>query len=730
MDNNSSHIDYNIDDLPFIGTEKSEEEIQRVTTNEDYTTGEKAIYILEDGTKDQKIAVLSNLNIYAEEKNWNDILDIIIENIKRWEDTIQLAAGIGFNKVIKKIELDYEDFEAIFKATATVLGMWTSEPSEIVDAWNTLFGTLCEKGDRILTQIHFIPFIISQAECVQYYMTRANACILIGNLSKHDFDSKMHELVYKLMQDAFIKVRVKMAENLPKISDYYLPHKEDELYVLLLSLIEDQSSEVMVASIKTFAEIVESLPENINKKLLPNIYKLWFKASNQTIIDELSKNLGKILFGLKPQLKTAEIKTDLLILLNRLITYDRADIRKNVAFNFPGIILALGAVCFKDRLKIGYEALCHDSSSEIRKIISISFHEIVKILNPKVQSLVPLFNEMIKDPVTQWNIISNLHLISQYINLNEQENLYQYLIQLLDIIPNWRNTNTLLSQMNLILPQIPLCIVSALLYPKLVMLMHNANLPIKQHSSKIVVQILKLCPYELRQLLSDKIIQNFAQSAHAADRKIFIDFCIHTKEFCSRNAFKNLYFQPLLQLSKDSAKDIRLKFLIEYPNLRERISSNDIIASNDIDLVLEEMHDDNELIIREMAEKVQGIVTSDGYWKTINSPDALLKDKLLLHTETDLKEGEMPKVIEEETKGKRTTKKANTYTVKSGSNGVKSPNLTRASLHQTQKILSPNAPRVSIFRKDGKRMSLDEKISSPLGSHLSKTLGAGSRKQL
>lgn len=241
---------------------------------------------------------------------------------------------------------------------------------------------------------------------------------------------------------------------------------------------------------------------------------------------------------------------------------------------------------------------------------------------------------------------------------------------------------------------------------------------VKLNCVKLLVQILKISNYDLRNLMSEHIILNFGKSESYATRCAYIDFCIETKHYCSRSLFKTTYFSNLLDLSIDPIKDVRIKFLTEFPLLRERISSNDISASNDIDLVLEKMHNDKELIIRNMAEEVQTIMTNDNYWRNVNCSENLLRDRLMSYSENDLKNEAMNKT-KEEGKIMRNPKKASTYTpkiapiIKSFSN---SQTMSKTNLNNKDTLSSPRSTIGNIFYKPNKRSSLDEKLGSPTNS--------------
>lgn len=115
----------------------------------------------------------------------------------------------------------------------------------------------------------------------------------------------------------------------------------------------------------------------------------------------MSKNLGKLILCLKSLLKSVEFKTEIIIFLNRFFKHEYTEIRKNLARNFPGIISTLGSSSYKDNIKIGYESLCRDINNDVRRTTSLSFHEILNIVSPKITPLIPIFNEFLKDPLTQ-----------------------------------------------------------------------------------------------------------------------------------------------------------------------------------------------------------------------------------------------------------------------------------------------------------------------------------------
>lgn len=130
-------------------------------------------------------------------------------------------------------------------------------------------GNLFNKVPKSIVHKLFLPFIISQAQTQQYYISRMNACQLIGRVPIFYFDNSFVTIINNLLRDSNLKVVLKMAENLPKIYEIYFPEFEDYFLELLMSLVQSTNIDINLAIVKIFPDVSHKFTNNSMKKLLP-----------------------------------------------------------------------------------------------------------------------------------------------------------------------------------------------------------------------------------------------------------------------------------------------------------------------------------------------------------------------------------------------------------------------------------------------------------------------------
>lgn len=120
---------------------------------------------------------------------------------------------------------------------------------------------------------YLIPFVISQADTNQHYMTRANAAVLIGklSLSSYALPASIIELSLRLCRDPNEKIRLKISEQLPLIRKKFNNDYEAAICQELLSLINDRVIDVKLTSIRSCIDIGESLSENNSNEFINTI---------------------------------------------------------------------------------------------------------------------------------------------------------------------------------------------------------------------------------------------------------------------------------------------------------------------------------------------------------------------------------------------------------------------------------------------------------------------------
>lgn len=602
---------------------KSQEEIDRLTVDENLDDIERSVLLLSSGVEIQKLSVINNLPRLLE-KNTADVnrkvLPVLREYLYIAPVHVQLEATKSFSGVIQNGAIPAYMFASSF--LPIILHNIDSRDTVVANAWL----------ETLLTSIDFLPkdvikrevlgIAISKGQLSQSVNCRLASCKLLGQIAPkfetYWIKKELMALVASLCQDVDYEVRACMCQQLETIARALgLESTQSIIIPELVELTNDEETSVRLAGLETVTNLLSLLDDDTcTAVIIPLVQKFCDeipKQCSETLLT-VAKLFGKLSYGLSVNLddnkkkwfldfykrmsfcgnpnKNNRVGSVTLALQSSLLsgaTIDEdpeAECRRCCAFNFPAMLLFCGAPGFQAELSTTFHSLVEDPHALVRRTMACGFHEVAKLLGQSVGTIQQDLSVLLKDESIEVleGLIPNLpdsleclatggHSPLADTKLNNLSNLIPSLIACelaVDSSSNWRLHVELLEKFACF----PKCLTSDQIYYKFVplffrLLSSNRVLPVKLAAARTLCVFIRYNRrFEQRQELCCRLIQECGRGKSYRSRLLFIDICNFIMELFSRRFFKENFFEFLLELGSDPVLNVRLKFCTIPPRLK------------------------------------------------------------------------------------------------------------------------------------------------------------------
>lgn len=602
---------------------KSQEEIERLTVDENLDDIERAVLLLSSGVEIQKLSIINNLPRLLE-KNSGDvnrrILPILREYLYIAPLHVQLEATKSFSSIIENGTIQAYMFASSF--LPIILHNLDSRDTVVSNAWLQTLLTSIDFLPKDVIKREILGIAISKGQLSQSVNCRLASCKLLGKIAPkfetYWIKKELMALVASLCQDVDYDVRACMCQQLETIARALgLESTQSIIIPELVELTNDEETNVRLAGLETITNLLSLLDDDTcTAVIIPLVQKFCDEIPKQCSdsLLMLAKLFGKLSYGLSVNLddtkkkwflefykrmcfcgnpnKNNRVGSVTLALKSSVLsgaTIDddpEAECRRCCAFNFPAMLLFCGASGFQAELAATFHSLVEDPHALVRRTIACGFHEVAKLLGTNVGTIQQDLSILLKDESIEVleGLIPNLpqsleclasggHSTLADTKLNNLSNLIPSLIACelaVDSSSNWRLHVELLEKFSCF----PKCLTSDQIYYKFVplffrLLSSNRVLPVKLAAAHTLCVFIRYNRrYEQRQELCCRLIQECGRGKSYRSRLLFIDICKFIMELFSRRFFKENFFEFLLELGSDPVLNVRLKFCTIPPLLK------------------------------------------------------------------------------------------------------------------------------------------------------------------
>ncbi|KAJ8311079.1 hypothetical protein KUTeg_011370 [Tegillarca granosa] len=597
-----------------------------------------------------------------------------------------LPASSAFLQILQNNLVPVQNYSQTF--LQTILNSVDSKDPEVANAWLDTLLDVIELLPKEIIKKEVLNVAIAKGQVSQAVQARLACCKILGKIATkfEPFVLKKEILpvVQSLCQDVDYEVRGCMCRQLDCVSrGLGLEATKSAILPELVELTNDEESYVRIAGLETVVNVLTLLDtDTCNTTIIPLVCKYCQQAiqAEDSTLPVVAKQLGKLCHGLKDHM-TDEYRQWFMDFYRKLckvgLTQDKnrrnsdtekdsptkvpdltdifeeedklVECRKNCAFNFPAMVLFIGAKQFKSELYGTFSSLCKDPHNQVRKIMSSSYHEVSKLLGTNVHIIQPDLVVLLKDESIEVlkGVISNLpDILDTLIGLGSNHTLSETKMNSLsDVIPallnsevvifgsnNWRLQEDFMTNLSCLIH----CCNNETLYSKVIpilfqKILNGRALPVRHSASRSALLMIRhLKKQDQREEYLHTLVEELCHSRSCHNRSLFIDVCRCMIELYSKSFFKQHFYEYLLELHNDPVPNIRLRLCSILPALKKVIklpTDRNLLQQLDLcvrKLLVSERDRDVQGAIKQAVEELDRIhVQMESLWNVV-SMDTLI----------------------------------------------------------------------------------------------------------
>lgn len=362
---------------------------------------------------------------------------------------------------------------------------------------------------------------------------------------------------------------------------------QTKMWPSLLALVRDPNARLHAATLRTIARIAAahrkaSPTAPLFTKLLPPVFARECQylrkqaQADQRLLDEDTYLLieinaeifGEVLFSCQHNMADEAARKDALRAYQAMATCNGPVVRRQCAFNIPGVGLALAWKCRSEIATI-VEALSRDSDAETRWNLAAGMHETAKMLigDDTMDNLFKTVNALLHDqsPLVRMNVLRNLdNLLGTLTNHNPYKAMkkLETVFQNLQLLSegNWRTQELLAKQLRLVASLVPPQCIRANVLPLLYQLSEESSYTVRKASMAAVAVCMRYIPDTTER---DSVMENFRLEWGRGSifwmRIGFIDSAEAAVETYSRILFRDTFAAEVLRLAHDTVPNVRIR---------------------------------------------------------------------------------------------------------------------------------------------------------------------------
>ncbi|CAG2238898.1 PPP4R4 [Mytilus edulis] len=406
----------------------------------DEEMGYESYYTIEDsGQEVQRISVINNLPDLLKDTDSHDecmrrVVPKVREVLHVAQCEMQYAASAAFLQILQKNLVPIQNYTQTF--LQTILNSVDGKDPEVSSAWLDTLLDVIELLPKDVIKKEILHDPIAKGQLSQSVAARMACCKILGKICTK-FESfvikkEILPVVQSLCQDVDYEVRGCMCNQLHSVArGLGLEATKSAILPELVELTKDEECSVRVHGLETVVNVLASLDsETCSSTIIPLVCKFCQQAmqAEDSTLPEVGKQIGKIAHGLLAYLTDEQkqwfvdyfkklckvglsleklkgnrdiVEKDISPTITEIPDFTEDDkfleCRKNCAYNFPAMVLFIGAKHFKSELLGCFSSLCKDPNVQVRKTVSGGFHEVSRVLGQHVAVLQPDLILLLKD---------------------------------------------------------------------------------------------------------------------------------------------------------------------------------------------------------------------------------------------------------------------------------------------------------------------------------------------
>ncbi|KAL4481575.1 hypothetical protein ABPG74_007664 [Tetrahymena malaccensis] len=613
---------------------KTEEELKRLTLEEDLGETKRSFQILTKGQHLQKWAIYSRLHRILQEQDAFQILFPIIsvilfklmkcnlkfnqnglkqEDIQNQDEELQIEAANSLVKALEMRFLDKDQMKQIYNLTLIMLKIW-SQP--VLDSWVLVFRELLKILPYNLIEDETNKIILYLSDSSQPAVSRYISGRMIGfvaDVRKDKIKGTLFERSRILCLDHDIEVRKVMAKEVIQKICKYIATDSIEMHLLdkILQLVYDSEINVKCAGIELIFNITQYLSAEEQKNRMCKIFMELLQSPKEEIQIQMSSMIGQIFNQLEQFL--CKNQQSVQAIINTFKEYGSSKnvkLRINFAYNFPAILHLTDSKTTFEKLKNNYiNQILRDDSKEVRYKLISSFHEVAGLVTFEdlQKHLLPIFKELIKenDSAIILRIVQNIDVTmknfirqdtkkaddqddNQEEQKNNQEDAYMTILLQFYIDQehrhSWRIKALFLEKLQNCLQLFNMNKFYKQFIPMVLENLRKDPNEVRYQAAGVLIKFICSNHYinKSKELITE-MINNFFKSKSFQQRISFIYFVEQATQNFSRDYFKKNKLFCVLELASDQIREVKMRLAKALPKIRYMLNEEDEESEDIVD---------------------------------------------------------------------------------------------------------------------------------------------------
>ncbi|XP_064621258.1 serine/threonine-protein phosphatase 4 regulatory subunit 4-like isoform X2 [Lineus longissimus] len=294
-----------------LGAVKSQEEIEKLTVDEQLRGIDRAVYLLSSGQEVQQISVINQLPDLLRDNNadcMRRVVPKVREVLHLAQAEMQLAASSAFLQILQKELVPVQNYTQTF--LQTILMSVDSRDPDVAGAWLDTLLDVIDLLPKDVIKKDVLAIAVAKGQLSQSVQSRLACCKILGKIAtKFDpfvIKKEILPVVQSLCQDVDYEVRGCMCRQLdPVARGLGLEATKSAILPELVELTNDEESHVRLAGLETVVNMISLLDDDTcTNTIVPLVCKFCQQAmeSGDSTLPVVAKQLGKLCHGLSANL--------------------------------------------------------------------------------------------------------------------------------------------------------------------------------------------------------------------------------------------------------------------------------------------------------------------------------------------------------------------------------------------------------------------------------------------
>lgn len=574
------------------------------------------------------------------------LIPVLCQHVPTWNIDLQIKSAQRLYDVVC-LDLDPATANMITCASFGVIqaskGKAAPEYEELYNLWGGILVDCLPNMRWVPQEIKDVVGLVDIHTKERLYTSRKVAARVLGALAQCLDKARVEKIVLpravSLFDDTDIEVRGTVVESLASVGAA-LPIRvtEAEVWPLIERLLEPpEESRLRAAAMRTMAHILEAHREKsgnsrLFRDLLPPVFTRLsafarrYSAEDQRLVDDdtylllevASEVFGQFVYSLAC-FSRRTFRKEAYKAYAGMATCNGPLIRRNCAFNLPGVAKALG-----ERYALELSGLCEylakDTDEEVRWILAAGIHETAALLAPKgnFERLFTAVCSLLQDesPMVRMNALAHFHdLLSAFARVGSDPASVRRLAPVftdLNMLSEgeWRIQKSLAEQLAKCADIIPPDALLDNVLPLLYRLTEQGTPLVREAAMNATASSLRNIPsLKDRNTAIDKYWKAAAKGPFWM-RLALLDGGVAAMRVFSHKRFKELFAGQMLQLATDPVANVRIRIASILPSMAPMC-----MDTSEYKRALNSLRNDSDVDVQQTVEKhdekVRGVMKTN-----------------------------------------------------------------------------------------------------------------------